>query len=85
MKRCGGQGDILAGMLIVYSYWAKMKEFELGNENGNLLLGGALACLTLRRAAKKAFQKKFIGLTAPDIINEIIESFLELYKVKSKL
>ena len=85
LKRCGGQGDILAGLLIVYSYWAKTKEIEYCDESEKILLGATLACLTLRKAAKKAFDKKFIGLTAPDIIDEIITTFLELYKIQSKL
>ena len=85
LKRCGGQGDILVGLLSVYSYWAKIKEIELCDENERLLLGAILACLILRKAAKKAFDRKFIGLTAPDIIEEIIPTFLELYKFKSKL
>jgi NAD(P)H-hydrate repair Nnr-like enzyme with NAD(P)H-hydrate dehydratase domain len=78
LKRCGGQGDILAGLLIVYCYWAKLKELDFSSQNENLLLGAVLACFTLRKAGQKAFEKKFIGLTAPDIIDEIIQSFLEL-------
>lgn len=85
LKRCGGQGDILVGLLIVYSYWAKIKEIELYEENERLLLGATLACLILRKAAKKAFEKKFIGLTAPDIIDEIIPTFLDVYKSKSNI
>lgn len=64
---------------MVYSYWAKEKGFD---KEGNLLLGGLLACLTVRKASKKAFGKKFIGLTAPDVIDHIIEAFLEIYNIK---
>ena len=80
LKRCGGQGDILAGLLMVYSYWANEIVIDNISDDEKLLLGGVLACVILRKAAKKSFEKKFIGLTAPDIIEYIIEAFLEIYK-----
>ena len=55
LKRCGGIGDILAGVASVYSLW----DFELGP---------ALASRVVRMATRRGFEKEGRGLTAPSII-----------------
>ncbi len=64
--------------MAVYSYWAQTKEIDLVDPDDQMLLGAILACLTVRKAAKLAYSKKFIGLIAPDIIEYIIEAFKEI-------
>lgn len=77
MKRCGGQGDILAGVTMLYSYWATIKTDLDLDPNQKILSGAVLGSIVVRKAAKKAFKKKFIGVTAPDIIDNLCESFLD--------
>lgn len=55
MKRCGGIGDILAGVNSVFSLW----DFDLGP---------VLASRVVRMATRKGFEKEGRGLTAPCII-----------------
>ena len=43
-----------------------------------ILIGAVLACLTVRKAAKLAYSKKYIGLMATDIIEDIIAAFKEI-------
>lgn len=54
-KRCGGIGDILAGVTSVCALW----DFEYGP---------ALASRIVRKATKAAFEKEGRGLTAPCVI-----------------
>lgn len=48
LKRCGGIGDILAGLSCLYSVWSK--------NNEDLLIGCVLASYLCRQASKKAFE-----------------------------
>lgn len=59
LKRCGGIGDILAGAISTCAHW-------------NMQYGIALASIITRRATKRGFEKEGRGLTAPNIIKEIV-------------
>lgn len=63
-KRCGGQGDILCGVLayIVLKY----------SDVGSSMIA---ACKVLRRASYIAFEKKGRGTMPNDIIAELVDSF----------
>ena len=64
-KRCGGQGDILSGLIAVYSFWAN-------NMKGDQIYKGILlASFMTRLASKKAFKKYKRSLTALHIIKEL--------------
>lgn len=58
LKRCGGIGDILAGVTSACALW----DFELGP---------ALASRIVRVATQMAFEKEGRGTTAPCIIKEL--------------
>lgn len=68
---------------MLYSFWAKLKNDLNFDLNQKILSGAVLASVVVRKAAKKAFQAKFIGVTAPDIIDHLIESFLDCIKDKN--
>lgn len=57
-KRCGGMGDILAGVASVASFW----DYEYGP---------ALASRIVRLATRAAYEKQGRGLTAPCVISEL--------------
>lgn len=74
-KRCGGQGDVLAGLSGLYGYWdylsKKEKNVDVGNEKFDLLGGCILASYVTRNAAARAFEKFKYGTTTPSILEEV--------------
>ncbi|TVU25814.1 hypothetical protein EJB05_28324 [Eragrostis curvula] len=79
-RRCGGQGDILAGSVAVFSSWAQ--QFVLANEQPTdkrvnpMTLGCIAGSLLLRKAASLAFQKNKRSTVTTDII-ELLGKSLE--------
>ena len=57
MKRCGGQGDVLAGMIGTFV-----------NYGDDPMFSAMMAGCATRVAAKQAFNKKGHSLVTPDII-----------------
>lgn len=62
-KRCGGTGDILAGVVMACG-------------NRDLEYGPLLACWLLKKAAKKAFAKDRRGTTAPTVLSELCPALI---------
>ncbi len=77
-KRCGGQGDILSGIIGTFSLFGR----KIGTEEG-LKQAVVAACILTRSAARRAYLKKRIGLTAPDIIEEIPGYLAQFYEEDS--
>lgn len=71
-RRCGGQGDILTGILATYLNW-----FMMGDNHDSEILEIFIqaACETMRVAGLQAFEKKYYGTLATDIIEEIPSVF----------
>lgn len=63
-RRCGGQGDVLAGITGVFSAWAS-------NLGTSPVIAAAGACMVLRRAAELAFLKTKRSTTTIEIISEL--------------
>ena len=63
-RRCGGQGDVLSGILGVYAYWATLTDTSLS-------IAAKEACIAVRKAAKLAFEKKHMGMITGDLISEL--------------
>lgn len=57
-KRCGGMGDILAGVTGACGLW----DFEYGPP---------LASLVVKEATRKAYEHEGRGMTAPSVIEEL--------------
>ncbi|KAA0172123.1 hypothetical protein FNF27_06158 [Cafeteria roenbergensis] len=60
-RRCGGQGDVLAGALGALASWA----------GDDLPAASAAACAILRDAARSAFAKHRRATVTPDILSEL--------------
>lgn len=83
LKRCGGQGDVFSGILGTFTkYASNLKEVESPSER--MILSVVCASIATRCSAHKAFVHKKIGLTTPDIIQEIPE-YLSQFYVEHKL
>jgi hypothetical protein len=90
-RRCGGQGDILAGCMAVAVHWASALHPSdtntrtvlqpLTNKNceetelSPTLRGCLLAAAVVKRASSFAFSKKGRATTSPDVLAEIGAAF----------
>jgi len=83
LKRCGGQGDVLAGLTALYCFWDynKQKEAEgFDNKGFNLLKGCLISSYITRYSGTKAYEKYKFGLTTPFLLDEVpgaINNFIE--------
>lgn len=79
LKRCGGQGDVLAGSIATLLGWARAAGGRLDDENGPpaQLLAAYTGCYLTRRFAKVAFARHRRAMTAPDLIEAIGPVFEE--------
>lgn len=73
-RRCGGQGDVLAGALGVFNGWAK------GQDTITAAFGAAL--LT-RKANALAFNVHGRSMTTPDLVQHLGQAFRDLYETDS--
>ena len=65
LRRCGGQGDVLAGTISVFVAWsARAKTSDLAQAVHT-------ACAVCRRAAKAAFAVKKRSMVASDLIEQL--------------
>lgn len=75
-RRCGGQGDVLAGTTGVFVAWA-MAAARRGDASAapanvsNLQLAAYAACVTTRSAAARAFAARGRSMVAGDLIGEL--------------
>lgn len=83
LKRCGGIGDLLTGTLGLFSFWC-----DSANERSSLfknpnLIAAYSASVFIRECSKKAFSKYHRSLLAVDIIEEISNTFYDMFdKIK---
>lgn len=61
LKRCGGQGDILAGTIAVFSSWSQ----------GPRIASIAAACTVVRHAARRAWEQHHRSMIATDVLQEV--------------
>jgi len=87
MRRCGGQGDVLAGTLATFRAWLQTDisvypTFASSDEQvlPKNLLAAYGACSLTRTASKKAFNKHLRSTTTPAIIEELSASFRETFE-----
>jgi len=81
LKRCGGQGDVLAGCTSLLSYYAKTyaKENKIEDYSDEIIYACIGGCLLTRASAKLGYAKKKRALTTPTIIKEIGTAFQQLF------
>ena len=77
-RRCGGQGDILAGMLATFLHWSYSK--ESCKEPGPSIIAGWGACRLVRGCSEQGFNMEGRSLTASDIVKQIHSEFTRLFE-----
>lgn len=82
-RRCGGQGDLLAGSVSTFLAWAleTLEHTASGHDNRPLIAGYA-ACKLTRTCNERGFSKKGRSMTCSDMIQEIHEVFDGLFERK---
>ena len=79
-RRCGGQGDILAGVTAVFLTWAYTRE-----RPDNAVLAAWAATTLGRGCAARAYSREGRGATAVDIVNQISTEFSRLYESETAI
>lgn len=74
-RRCGGQGDLLAGSIAAFLHWA----IEAKDPNPELVACFA-ASLLIKNTNRLCFQDKGRGMVCNDMIDYIHKSFKELFE-----
>lgn len=74
LRRCGGQGDILAGILATFLHWGSL----VSPEKPSRIEASINACILLRKSANLAFKKFYRGTLASDILEMIQMAFQTL-------
>eukprot|EP00511_Aplanochytrium_stocchinoi_P007503 CAMPEP_0204836250 /NCGR_PEP_ID=MMETSP1346-20131115/24590_1 /ASSEMBLY_ACC=CAM_ASM_000771 /TAXON_ID=215587 /ORGANISM="Aplanochytrium stocchinoi, Strain GSBS06" /LENGTH=346 /DNA_ID=CAMNT_0051970809 /DNA_START=93 /DNA_END=1133 /DNA_ORIENTATION=- len=80
-RRCGGQGDVLAGTTGVFLNWALST--GVNEDISPAVVAAYGASVLTRRANSMAFTKHKRSMVTPDMIQEIGEAFEELYPMDS--
>jgi ATP-dependent NAD(P)H-hydrate dehydratase len=78
-KRCGGQGDILAGLTALFAGWTGQSPLvskDMSSSTvGHYVAAAVAACLTTRNAGARAFDDKGRSMVASDMLATIGPSF----------
>lgn len=82
-RRCGGQGDLLAGALATFYHWslmysAKDDSGKENNEQSPAVLACYAASLLIKKANKLAYKTYGRSMTAQDMIKMIHMAFIDL-------
>ncbi|XP_003737248.1 ATP-dependent (S)-NAD(P)H-hydrate dehydratase [Galendromus occidentalis] len=84
-RRCGGQGDVLAGLLGTFVSWATdtqvQRVFNKNCPHSPLIVAALGASMVTRRSARTAFKDMRRSTLTTDIIQEIRDSFTALFPV----
>mmetsp|Transcript_18200 Transcript_18200/g.28242 ORF Transcript_18200/g.28242 Transcript_18200/m.28242 type:complete len:334 (-) Transcript_18200:999-2000(-) len=99
-RRCGGQGDVLAGLLLAFKVWAHEALAEsYGSETiearitkiqenplmSKIRLACAFAaCEVSKECARRAFQKKKRAMLASDVLQELGLSFNAIFPLEEE-
>jgi len=87
-RRCGGQGDVLAGLLLAFRTWTHLAvEKQAGADHtmshalyGKMQVAGSMAaCTVARRCANKAFARRRRAMLAGDLLEELGPEFDALF------
>ncbi|CAI5737466.1 unnamed protein product [Hyaloperonospora brassicae] len=77
-RRCGGQGDILAGSIATFAAW--VKHAKLADFGGNpLLLAVYGGSLVTRASSCIAFGEHQRAMTAPDVLHCVGKGFVKMF------
>ncbi|KRZ51462.1 ATP-dependent (S)-NAD(P)H-hydrate dehydratase, partial [Trichinella nativa] len=85
LRRCGGQGDVLSGVLGTFLHWTKRNSelFVESNSGGAqytpTLVAAYGACRLTRESSRCAFERHRRGMVASDMVREIPQCFARLF------
>ncbi|XP_050428673.1 ATP-dependent (S)-NAD(P)H-hydrate dehydratase isoform X2 [Adelges cooleyi] len=80
-RRCGGQGDILAGSMGTFAYWAtKVENYDYVNNLSPEVLASYAASSLTKHSNKVTFELKQRHMITTDIIKHIPTAFQDLFK-----
>lgn len=79
-RRCGGQGDVLAGSISAFSCWTHSSN-KLPKSVPSTTLACFAASMLTRRCNKLAFSTCGRGMLASDMIKQINSSFKQLFPI----
>ena len=82
LKRCGGIGDLLTGAIGTFTYWcqqAHATESSLFANYSPNIIAAYCASSLIKECSRRAFNKYYRSLLAVDIIEEIPQTFHEMY------
>jgi ATP-dependent NAD(P)H-hydrate dehydratase len=86
LKRCGGQGDILSGLIATFMAWGSAYYNKLWQHENSVssseipMLASYAACTLVRECSCSAFKKFGRSVQTSDMVNEIGHSFQKLYE-----
>jgi ATP-dependent NAD(P)H-hydrate dehydratase len=82
LKRSGGLGDILAGCIATLVAWhvilQQQEEGEPKEQEHSVALACWTACCIVKRATKRAFGQKRRSMTAPDVLEALGPTIMEM-------
>ncbi|CAF0713339.1 unnamed protein product [Brachionus calyciflorus] len=90
LKRCGGIGDLMTGLLSLFLNWCnsgmvgffdQIEDASSELEHPNIIAAYTASIFT-RHCSKMAFEKYHRSVIAADILNEISEAFYEMFDKK---
>jgi ATP-dependent NAD(P)H-hydrate dehydratase len=81
LRRCSGQGDILAGTVGLFSAWTHSSSD--GTEVPRTLSAALAGCVLTRTCSRLAFQKHHRSVTTTKLIEHISECFDSLFELES--
>lgn len=82
-RRCGGQGDLLAGCLATFAAWIDKSEYSDCGAYTPEILAAFSASSVVKLANKLAFQKKGRGLIASDMLDNMHLAYDMLFSSNS--
>ncbi|XP_065828782.1 ATP-dependent (S)-NAD(P)H-hydrate dehydratase-like [Oscarella lobularis] len=88
IRRCGGQGDVLAGCLGTFVYWANLYWSSTSPSSRDSLVqryepmvsAGYAGCTVTRTCSRRAFSRRRRSMTGPDLIAEIQGAYDALFE-----
>ena len=78
LKRSGGLGDLLAGTLGALVAWNAILADQGAASSRELPLACWTGCCFVKRATKRAFDVRGRGMTAPDVLDNLVETIDEM-------
>lgn len=80
-RRCGGQGDLMSGVVALFMYWSKRR----GETPHDVL--DAMGCATwlIRQLSLQTFKKIGRSMTSTDMLEELPRFIYDLDRENNKL